>query len=110
MSIPKDIDEIARSISVWRYSKGFVTPASIDTEQERHEMLGKLMLVVTEVAEAAEAIRHNDRNNFKEELADIMIRVLDICHTMGITPSYIIQDKMGTNRQRPIKHGKQVSL
>jgi len=36
-----------------------------------------LALIHSEVSEALEAFRHNDKTNFAEELADILIRVLD---------------------------------
>ncbi len=55
---------LSREIADWRYKKGFFTPNSIDTVELRDAMLGKLMLVVTEVSEAAEAVRHEDVQNF----------------------------------------------
>lgn len=73
-------------------------------------MLGKLMLVTTEVAEAAEATRKGDRENFEEELADIIIRVLDICGTMGIDIELSVAEKMAINENRPRLHGKQSTL
>jgi len=43
-----------------------------------------LMLIVSEAGEACEAIRNNDAENFQEELADIVIRVMDLCYYFGI--------------------------
>lgn len=95
--------ELAHSITEWRKTKGFRTPSSIEQDEL---MLGKLMLVVTEVAEAAEAVRHQDFPNFKEEIADTFIRLLDICGTMEIDPQEIIDDKMKINWERTHLHGK----
>lgn len=54
------MNKLARQIATWRQAKGFYTPPSLATMDNRDAMLGKLMLVVTEVSEAAEAVRHND--------------------------------------------------
>src|SRR3990172_8876078 len=81
--------------------KGFYTPTSLDTEEEREKVLGKLMLVVTEIAEAAEAVRHNDWDNFKEEMADAMIRMFDMCGAMNLDIEEEIENKMIINVKRP---------
>lgn len=69
-------------------------------------MLSKLMLVTTEVAEAAEAVRHNDRGNLVEELADICIRVFDLSAALNVDIEQEIADKMTLNEQRRHMHGK----
>jgi len=66
----------------------------------------RLMLIVGEVSEAMEALRKNDNDNFREELADIVIRVMDLSGGLGIDLEYEIIKKMGINAQRPYKHGK----
>jgi NTP pyrophosphatase (non-canonical NTP hydrolase) len=99
-----------RIISSWRKSKGFVTPASLTTVTRRNQMLGKLMLVVSEVAEAAESVRHNEPDSFREEIADVLIRLFDICGTMEIDIGKEIERKMKINKTRPIRHGKHCSL
>jgi len=68
------------------------------------------MLVVTEVAEAAEAVRHNDKENFEEEIADTFIRLLDICGTMRIDIERRIDEKMKVNEGRELRHGKKTTL
>jgi len=66
----------------------------------------KLMLIVTEVSEACEADRKGDQESFKRELADVFIRLADLCgkHNIDIE-SYIIR-KMKINKDRPYKHNK----
>lgn len=66
----------------------------------------KLMLIVTEVAEACEADRVGDFDNFKEEIADIVIRVFDLCGAMNIDIEYEIEKKHAANLERPKRHGK----
>lgn len=65
-----------------------------------------LMLIVTELAEAMEAHRVQDQANFREELADSFIRLLDLCGGMGIDIEEEIEKKSNKNKNRPYKHGK----
>lgn len=104
------INEWCKNISKWRKEKKFYTPTRIDSESLRDAMLGKLMLVVTEIAEAAEAVRHNDMDNFIEEIADTQIRIMDIAGSCGIDLENAITKKMKINQERPIRHNKKCSL
>ena len=70
----------------------------------RH-ILSWLMLITTELAEAAEAARKGDKENFAEELADACIRIFDTCGALGIDLEKAILDKMVFNEKRPIRHG-----
>ncbi len=65
-----------------------------------------LMLIVTELAEAMEAHRIQDQANFKEEIADSFIRLLDLCGGLGIDIEAEIEKKSHKNKTRPYKHGK----
>lgn len=109
------LNDLATEIAEWRESKGFTTPNRIDAAPcggatTGDMMLGKLMLVVSELSEASEAVRKNDPENFREEIADAMIRLLDITGTMGINIEDEIEKKMNINRKRPHKHGKKTNL
>ena len=78
------------------------------TEYEKNAIIGNmLMLIVSELAEAQEGLRHNDMNNFREELADVAIRLADLCGGLNIDLEYEIEKKMKTNKNRPYKHGKE---
>ena len=89
---------LSKDVAKWRESKGFKT--------SWENMPEKLMLVVTELSEAMEAYRHEDTENFKEEIADTFIRLADICGSVGIDIESEIKKKMEVNKQRPHKHGK----
>ena len=65
-----------------------------------------LMLIVTELAEAMEAHRIRDDENFREEIADSFIRLLDLCGGLGIDIEEEIHKKSRKNKNRPYKHGK----
>lgn len=110
MMMSLSLKQLGEYIMEWRRSKGFYTPSGFSTPENADLMLGKLMLVVSEVAEASEAVRHQDMDNFTEEIADTFIRLLDICETCGIDIETAIMMKMKANEQRPFKHGKHTSL
>lgn len=87
--------------------KGFheTTPNFSGERKDVRHVLSLLMLVTTEIAEAAEAVRHGDRNNFEEELADTCIRIFDLCGLLGIDLEAAILRKMAVNESRPNMHG-----
>ena len=112
-----------------------------DTERNVSEML---MLIVSEVAEAQEALRkdhyanpvvveslahdleldrtdeefllktlvwkskfeENIKSSFQDEIADVAIRLFDLCGGMGIDLEKHIEMKMKYNSMRGYKHGK----
>lgn len=65
----------------------------------------KLALIHSEVSEALEADRRNDVEHFAEELADVCIRIFDLCGAEGIDLERAIANKMEKNRHRSYKHG-----
>lgn len=84
--------------------KGFHPgPPGKDT-RERAKILA---LVHSEVSEALEADRENDDALYAEELADVVIRVLDHAESEGIDLEHEIEAKMDVNEDRERKHGKQ---
>ncbi len=90
-----ELAEVCHRIAV---EKGFW-----DTERNIGEAL---MLVVTELAEAMEAHRRQDDANFREEIADTFIRLLDFCGGLGIDIEEEIALKSAKNKGRPYRHGK----
>ncbi len=74
-----------------------------DNDRNLGEML---MLVVTELSEAMEAYRVEDKENFNEEIADTFIRLFDLCGGLKIDIEKEIRKKMIRNKSRPYKHGK----
>lgn len=64
-----------------------------------------LLLIHAEVSEAVEALRKEDINNFEEELADVAIRLFDLCGYHEINLGQAIDKKMEKNRTRSYRHG-----
>ena len=69
------------------------------------KVITALALVTTEVAEAIEAVRNDDRTNFAEEMADTVIRCLDICGGLGVDLDAEVAAKLEKNRNRGHRHG-----
>lgn len=74
---------------------------------ENRERAKILALIHSEVSEALEADRANNEEDYAEELADIVIRVMDHCEIEGIDLEQEIIKKNAKNRQREYKHGKE---
>ncbi len=91
----KSMTELCHRIAV---EKGFW--------DEKRNIGEALMLIVTELAEAMEAHRHQDHENFREELADTFIRLFDLCGGLEIDIQQEIEKKSEKNKKRPYKHGK----
>lgn len=94
----KSLNELAALCHTIAVEKGF-------WDQERN-MGEALMLIVTELAEAMEGYRRQDQENFKEEIADAFIRLLDLCGGFQIDIEEEIEKKSRKNMHRPYKHGK----
>ena len=62
----------------------------------------KLLLVITEIIEAVEALQTDKE---AEEIADIFIRMLDFVESANVDIDAEIAKKIAKNKQRPYKHG-----
>ena len=66
-----------------------------------------IALLHSELSEALEADRKEDIVNVKEELADVAIRLGDLCGGLGIDLEAEITKKMDSNKKRDRLHGKE---
>lgn len=78
---------------------------NVITASETLKLCTHMALVHSEVSEATEAIRHRDRENFDEELADVVIRVASIAHGLGTDLEAVVAAKLAKNRTRGLHHG-----
>ena len=76
-----------------------------DQWADTYKVPAVLALVHSEVSEALEAFRKDDRENFREELADVIIRVLDCATGLGLDMGEAVRLKMAANRKRSYRHG-----
>jgi NTP pyrophosphatase (non-canonical NTP hydrolase) len=69
----------------------------------------RIALIITELAEAIEAIRHDNIENFQEEMGDTLIQLGDNFGGDNLLRGSIeeaIKKKMQYNKTRPYMHGK----
>lgn len=110
------LSEWAEFIHNWAHDRGFYTnersngrggcPGDKTCSHASGSTTAAIMLVVTELAEAVEALRKEDDVNFAEEIADAVIRLLDLSMAEGLDIAAEVQAKMNKNLQRPHRHGK----
>lgn len=115
------LNQLSKSIYQDNYLQGFW-----DQERNIGEML---MLVVSELGEALEAHRNGRlvesipvvpegevafklffeeqvKDSFQDEIADALIRILDLCGGLNIDIEYHVEQKLRYNRTRKRLHGK----
>lgn len=112
------INELATEITGTAESKGFW---DYDGIGDIGLVATKLALIASEVSEAL-AVHRNEytddgedihtqmtpvqEDDFTGELADIVIRTLDLAAYYDLDIGNAIVDKMAVNRERPFRHGK----
>jgi NTP pyrophosphatase (non-canonical NTP hydrolase) len=94
----KSIKEWQRIITEYAADHGFNwTPRDIDT---------MLLRMHSEVSEASEAARDENKEELAEEMADIFIRLANACEVMGIDLEAEVTKKYKKNLLRGKLHGR----
>lgn len=110
------------SIRVWQervhklaVSKGWhdVPLPQSDPKANAEKVIAQLALIVTEVAEAIECLRDGTHNsigkagipNLEEEIADVVIRSMDLASVLGFDLQSSIRAKYLFNQERQFRHG-----
>lgn len=100
----KSLKQLGQEINEINREKGWQVCKPEDW-QDTYKIPGVLALIHSEVSEALEAFRKGDQANFGEELADVLIRVLDCASGLGLDLDTEVAQKIEANRQRAFKHG-----
>jgi NTP pyrophosphatase (non-canonical NTP hydrolase) len=129
----KDLCKKAHKLAIdkgfWNFDR-YSTGKKIKFVLKKRNLSELLMLIVSELGEACEALRKNIRqqpegyytidnknklfkskewikDTFEDELADAVIRICDLAESEGIDLEWQIQKKLEYNKTRPHKHGKE---
>ena len=120
-----NLNELAKEVGEINIANGW--------RDQKHEVATYLMLVVSELSEAMEADRkdeHSDfdtaksyiddsdndeefktsfklfvKDTFEDEIADAIIRLLDLADMLGIDIEFHVRNKMRYNKTRGYHHG-----
>jgi NTP pyrophosphatase (non-canonical NTP hydrolase) len=103
MSTP--LNEIGKEARATNLVKGFLPPVVQDWEESIHKIPAFIALIHSEASEALEAFRNDDAEGFEEELADIIIRTLDLGYGLGVDMDALVARKLAANKDRAHRHG-----
>lgn len=106
------MEDLQREVHKSAVEKGFWEES--DKKLGNYEISEKLLLIHAEISEAVEALRTGNppdkyvpkRSSFEVEMADAVIRMMDLAEAMNFSLAGAIIDKISANRSRPYKHGK----
>jgi hypothetical protein len=118
-----NLNQLADKIHCANREKGFYQDAPINNAADAYAfMMRQLCLVHSEVSEAVEELRAKEVNSelervvyweeaekpcgFPVEMADVLIRTLDLMAYCNIDIDAVVELKLAHNRSREQKHGK----
>ena len=99
------LNELAEEIREINRRNGWNVTEAGDWRKTPYKVPAILALIHSEVSEALEAFRANNLDNFGEELADVLIRVLDCAPGLGIDIEGAVRAKLAYNKTRGHRHG-----
>lgn len=100
-----NLNELGKEIIEINTANDWKVTKPSDWSENEYKIPAILALIHSEASEALEGFRHDDKANFAEELADILIRVLDCASGLEIDMDATVRSKLEKNRQRGWRHG-----
>lgn len=104
--LAQECHDISKAHGFWDHAIVDRDPAEMREVKNPSINAEKICLMHSELSEALEAQRNGDRDQEEEELADVIIRVLDYSHARGFSMDQAVRQKMAKNRDRPRLHGR----
>jgi len=105
MSLKIGLNDLALEIRKINDANGWKIVKPEDWSDSEYKIPAILALIHSEVSEALEDYRKDNREHFAEEIADVMIRCLDLCAGQNIDIEKEILAKMEKNKLRGFRHG-----
>lgn len=105
------LNQLGERVHANARAKGFYDHATIEADPDvavanPSIAAEKLALIHSEVSETLEALRDNDREHEAEELADVLIRVVDYAAFRNLDLDAAVAAKIAVNAERPRLHGR----
>lgn len=101
---PTPLNDLAGEILEINRANGWEVLTPADWE-EKLRIPTVIALIHSEASEALEGFRAGNHANVREELADVLIRVLDAAGGLGIDMDLEVRQKLNRNRTRGFRHG-----
>lgn len=98
------LDKLAKEIRKINEANGWKVTKPEDWN-DTYKIPAILCLIHSEVSKALEDFRKDNREHFAEEIADVMIRCLDLCAGQNIDIEKEILAKLEKNKLRGFRHG-----
>jgi len=105
MSEELNISKLGEIILETNKINGWKVLTPDDWDKIEYKIPAVIALIHSEASEALEAYRVNDKENFIEEMADIVIRVLDCTTGLKMDLEKAITKKLKKNKSRGFRHG-----
>lgn len=99
------LNQLGKEILEINLANGWDVSTPMDWDMTEYKIPAKLALIVSEASEALEAYRKHDQDNFAEELADTLIRILDLSAGLEIDIDEAVRAKLEKNKGRGFRHG-----
>lgn len=90
---------------VWKAQRGMIFSYQEVQALKNAFRCQRLLLIISEVTEAMEALRNENMVEYPEEIADIAIRLADFAGNENINLGAEVRAKMEANGNRPQMHG-----